>query len=119
MMLVATTNAVPTLFWNIVYILSSPSIIASVRKEVTAITSCSTDPAIGKTSMIINARKFATYCPILYAAYQESLRLLIQQTSIRVAEEDTAVSLADKTYLIKKSSVVFIPSNIYSESPEI
>jgi cytochrome P450 len=39
--------------------------------------------------------------------------------SIRVAEEDTTVSSGDKTYLIKKGSVVFIPSNIYSESPEI
>jgi len=119
MMLVATTNAVPTLFWTVVYVLSSPAIIASVREEVSAITSRSTDPATGETSMTITAGKFATHCPILCAAYQESIRLSNRQMSIRVAEEDTTVASSDKTFLIQKDSVLFIPSNIYSESPEI
>jgi cytochrome P450 len=119
MMMVATTNAVPTLFWNIVYVLSSPGIASSIREEVTAIMTRSTDPATGETSMVIGAGKFATHCPLLCAAYQESTRLSNRQMSIRVAEEDTTVASADKTYLVKKDTVIFLPSSLYSEDPTI
>jgi Cytochrome P450 len=124
MMMVATTNAIPTLFWNIVYVLSSPSIISSIRGEVTAITARSTDPTTGKPTMTIDASKFATHCPLLCAAYQESMRLCNRQMSIRVAEEDTSVtSLAEgepeRTYLIKKNSVMLLPSSLYSEDPKV
>jgi cytochrome P450 len=119
MMMVATTNAVPTLFWNIVYVLSSPSIASSIRDEVTAITTRRTDPATGETSMVIGAGKFATHCPLLCAAYQEAMRLSNRQMSIRVAEEDTTVASAERTYLVRKGTVVFLPSSLYSEDPAV
>jgi cytochrome P450 len=119
MMMVATTNAVPTLFWNIVYVLSSPSITSSIREEVAAITTRTTDPKTGETRMIIDATKFSTHCPVLAAAYQESLRLSNRQMSFRVAEEDTSISAGDKTYFIKKNAVVLLPSSLYSEDPKV
>jgi cytochrome P450 len=119
MMMVATTNAVPTLFWTVVYVLSSPSTTASIREEVMPITSRTTDPATGKTSMTIDATKFSSHCPLLCAAYQESMRLSNRQMSFRVAEEDTSVSTGEKTYLIKKNAVVLIPSSLYSEDPKV
>jgi len=119
MMMVATTNAIPTLFWNIIYVLSSPSITASIRTEVMAITTRTTDPATGETSMTIDASKFSTHCPLLCAAYQESMRLSNRQMSFRVAGEDTTVIAGEKSYLIKKNAIVLIPSSIYSEDPRV
>lgn len=128
MMMVATTNAIPTLFWTIIYVLSSPGVTASIREEVLRITSsrppaatAATDAATtGQTTrMVIDAAKFSTHCPLLCAAYQESMRLSNRQMSLRVAEADTSLSAAGRTYLVKKDAVVLIPSSLYSEDPKI
>lgn len=124
MMMVATTNAIPTLFWTAVYVLSSPPTAASLRAEIAAVTTTrSADPATGAPTMVIDVSKFASHCPLLCAAYQEAVRLCNRQMSIRVAAEDTTVAAAaaagGKTYFIKKDSVVLLPSNIYSESTDI
>lgn len=120
MMLVATTNAIPTLFWNVVYVLSDESLVSKIREEVMSVISESKDEeGTGAGKMVIGTAKFVEGCPLLYAAYQESMRLSNKSMSIRVAEEDTTVTSAERTYLIKKGSVVLLPSSLHHTSPEI
>ena len=68
--------------------------------------------------MVIGVGKFATHCPLLCAAYQKAMRLSNRQMSIRVAE-DTTVASAERTYLVRKDTVVFLPSSLYSEDPTV
>jgi cytochrome P450 len=119
MMLVATTNAILTLFWMVVDVLSSPGLIDTLRAEVSGVMTTSADPETGETRRVIDTARFVAECPVLCAAYQESMRLSNKQMSIRVAEEDTTVSSASQTYLLKKGTVVLLPSSLHHTAPEV
>lgn len=117
MIMVATTNAIPMLFWTLVYVLAAPPAVAArVRAEVAAVTARSPGRAV------IDASRFAACCPLLCAAYQEATRLAVRHMSFRVANQDTTLAAAGDdaaTYRIRKNAVVLLPSSLYSENPAV
>jgi cytochrome P450 len=110
----ATTNTVPSSFWFLSYIVSSPSVLSEVRAEVAQIT---TRKIInGVDTMEIDITGIQKKCPLLCSAWEETLRLVDSASSARMVVKDTM--FADK-YLLKAGSVVQMPSGVTHNSPEI
>jgi hypothetical protein len=118
MILVATTNAMPTLFWFIAYVLSDQKLTEELRSELSSAITSTTDEQ-GQESIVIDTAKFQEHCPLLISAYQEAIRFSNAQMGIRVALSDTVLTSADGTYLIKKGSVIILPSGLLHTSTDV
>lgn len=114
MIFTATTNTIPSSFWFLSYIVSSPSLLSEVRAEVAQImTRKSVD---GVETMEMDITGFQKQCPLLCSAWEETLRLVDSSSSVRMVMKDTM--FADK-YFLKAGSVVQMPSGVTHNSPEI
>lgn len=112
---VSNTNSVPSGFWLLTYILADPALTASIRAEIAAIAS-HTVSEDGKDVVTIDISKFTTECPLLVGAYNETLRLADNQSSVREVTQDT---LLDNTYVLKKGALIQMPSGVPHLSPSI
>ena len=109
-------NTVPVAFWMLVYIYSHSEILQAIRKEVAAIV-VPQQPSPDRqrvNSLDITALK--TNCPLLTSTFQEVLRHRSIGTSIRQVMEDT---LLDGRWLLKKDSLIQIPSLVLHEDASI
>ncbi|TGJ78225.1 hypothetical protein E0Z10_g10538 [Xylaria hypoxylon] len=101
-------NTIPTAFWLIYRIFSSPAVLEDCRREVSQAVSehngvCTIDFSVIKDS-----------CPILSSTYQEVFRFHGMGTSVRVALED---HMLDGKHLIKKGGMVMISGRVQHSSP--
>lgn len=108
----ATANAIPTLFWLLTHILSDPQLVKEIRAEIEAIIKPIGRTTDGKRHLQIDTNLIASQCPLLSSAYQESMRLNSSSISTRVVMADTSISDSDRTYLLKKDSVVQLPATV-------
>ncbi|CZR64378.1 related to cytochrome P450 7B1 [Phialocephala subalpina] len=124
---VATTNAIPTLYWVILYIFSNPKLVSELRNhlEQSGVVTSAGDVE-GTRKLRIDHTKFQERCPLLVAAYNETMRLTNLQPSIRVVREDFVLSCGGinekgnpEGYLLKKGSLVMAPARILHLSREI
>ncbi|KAI1420760.1 cytochrome P450 [Xylaria sp. FL1777] len=102
-------NTIPTAFWLIYHIFSSPIVLEDCRREVSQTVSehngvCTIDVSALKSS-----------CPILFSTFQEVFRFHGMATSARVALED---HMLDGKYLIKKGGVVMISGRVQHSSTD-
>lgn len=104
---VSTANAIPTLFWFLLYILERPALVDKLRKEILAISSFEE----GK-ECVIDITKFEAGCPLLVSSYREALRLINAQLGVRRVMEDTTISDGTNTYLLRKGCDVQIPAGV-------
>ncbi|KAI0489979.1 cytochrome P450 [Xylaria cf. heliscus] len=103
-------NTIPTAFWFIYRIFSSPVVLEDCRREVLQAVSerngvCTVDASFIKDS-----------CPILSSTFQEVFRFHGMGTSVRVALED---HMLDGQYLIKKGGMVMVSGRVQHSSPGI
>jgi cytochrome P450 len=110
----AVTNTIPSSFWFLSYIVSSPSLLSEIRVEVSEIVTRKTVDGLDAMEMDITG--FQKKCPLLCSAWEETLRLIGSASSARMVVKDTM--FADK-YLLKAGSVVQMPSGVTHNSPEI
>jgi cytochrome P450 len=110
----ATTNTIPSSFWFLSYIVSSPSLVAEIRSEVSQIVT--RKRVDGTDTLEMDITGFQKKCPLLCSAWEETLRLVDSASSARMVVQDTM--LADK-YLLKAGSVVQMPSGVTHNSPDI
>ena len=104
-------NIVPTIFYTVMHIFSSPELLRSIRDELEA--KCinhSPDGKIRTLKVLIMREK----CLILHATFKEVLRHHALGTSVRYVREDM---LLDDKYLLKKGSVVQTPMAVLHKSP--
>lgn len=101
-LMAATMNSNPALFWLLIHIYSSPSLLSSIRTEVESITTLETSPS-GEKIAEINVSALNTSCPLLVSTWQETLRIADATVSSRVVAADT---LLDNNYLLKKGGVI-------------
>ncbi|KAJ6441080.1 cytochrome P450 [Purpureocillium lavendulum] len=95
----ATTNAVPTFFWMLIFVLSRPSLAARLRAEVEA--AASFDQAAGTVTFDITG--FDQQLPLMVSCYRETMRVVNRSVSMRRAMSDINLTAADgRTYLLKK-----------------
>ncbi|KUJ21128.1 cytochrome P450 [Mollisia scopiformis] len=117
----ATTNSIPTSFWQLSYILSSPSLLSEIRTEVESIVSRKIDPTTGEEEAVMDISHFQTHCPLLLSTFHETLRLVDAATSVRAVTQPTTLtsSTSPTTYHLKSPSVIQLPSGITHTSPQI
>ncbi|KAI1173339.1 cytochrome P450 [Nemania sp. FL0916] len=96
-------NTIPTAFWLVYRIFSSPIVLEDCRREVLQ--------AVSEQDGIctIDASYIKDHCPILSSTYQEVLRFHGMGTSVRVALED---HLLEGKYMIKKGGMVMISGRV-------
>lgn len=109
----ATMNSNPGIFWLISFIYSSPSLLSSIRQEVAAITSLKTSTE-GTKEASMDISLLLQKCPLLVSAWQETLRLRAATIPNRVVVSDTVLN---DTYLLKKDSVIQLPCQTMHTSP--
>lgn len=103
-------NTIPTAFWFIYRIFSSPVVLKDCRHEVSRAVSEE------KGIFTIDASVIKDSCPILSSTYQEVFRFRGMGTSVRIALED---HMLDGKYLIKKGGTVTISGRVQHSSEAI
>lgn len=98
-MLAASMNSNPAIFWLISYIFSDPELLAEIRKEVATTVSVSGKQATIDVPQLLRA------CPLLTSCLQEMLRVMDTTVGSRVVSEDT---LLNDTYLLRKGGIIQI-----------
>ena len=86
----ATTNTVPTSFWQLSYILADTEIHARIRKEVESIVQRKKGKD-GKDEALMDVTLFQTHCPLL-STFHETLRLVDAATSVRAVVQPTTLT---------------------------
>ncbi|PVH85028.1 cytochrome P450 [Cadophora sp. DSE1049] len=117
----ATTNSVPTSFWQLSYILSSPILLEQIRTEVESIVTRQPSIADGKEEAVMDITRFQSQCPLLLSTFHETLRLVDAATSVRAVTQPTTLSSpgSSSSYTLKSPSVIQLPSGITHTSPAI
>ncbi|KAK4161193.1 cytochrome P450 [Cladorrhinum sp. PSN259] len=109
----AMSNTVPTLFWFLVFVLSSPrETREKLRREILdsllvsggpEINNDSSNEVLLKISQILVQEK----CPLFYACYRETLRVAIHQVSSRTVTQDVVLTGQNgMEFLLKKDTQV-------------
>jgi hypothetical protein len=111
---VGTTNAIPALYWMLLYVASDPRLLEEIRSEVTNV--ITTTGRGAHRTLTFNITKFNSECRLLLSAYLETIRLTTFQVSIRMVEADTILSAGSETILVKKGNVVQIPAGVMHTS---
>ena len=114
---VATLNAVPTLYWLLLYILDRPELLTRIRAEAETAAVVAHDN--GRKIVTFDIAKFDTKLPLLVSCYRETMRLVNQSVSIRRILEDINVTTPEgTTYLLKKGTDMQLPAGVahYEES---
>ncbi|KAL5330525.1 hypothetical protein ACEPPN_000042 [Leptodophora sp. 'Broadleaf-Isolate-01'] len=110
----ALTNTVPNSFSMLCNIFTNPALTADIREEVSrVVTRTSVD---GRTVISLDTTSLDTSCPILISAYNETLRMCVNATAVRVVMEDMVLK---DTYDLKKGGIVQIPGGALHESVRI
>lgn len=108
-------NTVPTTFWLLIHIYSRPTLLSSLRLELTpTVTTTPTTPPTHTLSLPL----LQTACPLLLSTYHEILRLYSVFPLLRLV---TAPTLLPGTppILLQKDAYVMLPSNVIHTNPSI
>ncbi|SPO01747.1 related to cytochrome P450 7A1 [Cephalotrichum gorgonifer] len=107
-------NTVPTTFWLLLNIYSRPSLLDEIRNELQA-----TLPDTGteaKTSLEV--ARIRERCPVLIAAYDETLRLTSGIAAVRYTNEDTVVAGSDgRSWLLQRGAQIQMPTAFIHADP--
>jgi hypothetical protein len=111
-LLAMLVNVVPVSFWLLIYIFSSPSLLADVRAEVQHLL---VHQDIHKDNMdsidteqgYLDVSQIQSNCSLLYSTWQEVLRIVSVVTTSRCVVEDTYIG---HEILLKKGGIVQIPT---------
>lgn len=126
MMLAATTNTVPTMFWYMAHVWTRPELVEKLRIEVSQFVPCLHDsngirrsPPVGLKEITINFSKLDANCPLLDSCYREAVRLSSHIITLRRVATDMVISDSDgKSYLLKAGNDVMIPAKVVHRNPE-
>ncbi|KAH7312998.1 cytochrome P450 [Rhexocercosporidium sp. MPI-PUGE-AT-0058] len=117
-LMAATMNSNPGLFWLISYIYSSPTLLSSIRAEIDAITTLL--PSTSRTKnreAHVDITLLHSACPLLVSAWQETLRVRAATVPNRLVVSDTLLHSSHGTYLLQKGAVIQMPCQPMHTSP--
>ena len=108
-------NATPMLFWGILHIYSSPSLLHALREEIDAVARYETSPS-GRERRILDVKSIQSACPLLNSTFKEMLRYYTHTATNRAVLSD--IILADR-YRLKKGSILCIPGATVHFNPDV
>lgn len=122
-MLAATTNTIPTLFWYIAYVYLRPELVGKLRQEVSneisGLVATETGPPAATKEITIHYAKLEERCPLLGACYREAIRLASQILALRRVKADTVISDGEgRSYLLKAGNNVLMPAKVVHRNPD-
>ncbi|RYP77929.1 hypothetical protein DL769_003302 [Monosporascus sp. CRB-8-3] len=101
-------NTVPGTSWALYYLYSNPALLRDVRSNVESLIQLpNAKHEEGHRIITVNIPEVIAGYPLLNSFVQEVLRVQSTNASGRVVLEDTVI---DDTYLLKKGSILLIPS---------
>lgn len=114
----ATSNAFPTMFWTIMHVFSPFESLDAVRQELLSVVEiCHVD---GMKNISIDVLRFnETDTPLLNSIYKETLRLHNTQVSTRRVMTDTIISDHQREYLLKAGADVQMPAGILHHATSV
>jgi cytochrome P450 len=122
-MLAATTNTVPTLFWFVVHVFLRKDLVEELRDEVSKALGLSKErpSRSGKLVISIPFAKIEAACPLLASCYRESVRLASQIITFRRVLDDTIISdpATGEEYLLKRGCNVMMPAKVVHRNPTV
>lgn len=94
------TNTVPTLYWLLAFVFSSPDLVSALRAELEEAGVATRD---GQKITLDLSRVSESRTPRLLACYYETLRVTNHQTSVRRVMHDTTLTdpSTGRTFLLK------------------
>ena len=99
-------NTVPSTFWSLCAMLSSPSLVHKMREEVAEIVTKD------GSRFLINIGQLKRKTSLPMSIYQETLRQRNSFSASRFVMEDTWISTKTGNYLLKAGAVVQVPADI-------
>ncbi|EHL01702.1 putative 25-hydroxycholesterol 7-alpha-hydroxylase [Glarea lozoyensis 74030] len=115
-------NSSLIVYWQILYILDNPSLLAEIRSEIEPHITIHKPMSIGRISeapRITIDPEGLTTCHVLKATYLESLRLSAQPWSVRTVGTDVTLKgdNSNSNYLVKKGEYVTMPHDLHMRDP--
>ena len=109
-------NATPMLFWGILHIYSSPSLLHALREEIDAVVRYEINPFSEAQRRILDVKSIQSACPLLNSTFKEMLRYYTHTATNRAVLSD--IILADR-YRLKKGSILCIPGATVHFNPNV
>ena len=112
-MLAATTNTIPTMFWYIAHVWTRPELVEQLRAEVSETLGIRQNLSSGAKEITIHFTELDAKCPLLGSCYREAIRLSSQILTLRRVATDTMIEDADgRSYLLRAGNDVMIPAKV-------
>ena len=113
----STANAIPTLYWMLLYIFHDPKLLSALRREVRPVVQ------VTGSQCVVDIARMSESCPLLKSTYQETLRMISRHPGARIVEEDTALTFSvpehgKVSYQLKKGSIVQMPAGLMHRSQD-
>ncbi|KAL8828148.1 MAG: hypothetical protein Q9191_002754 [Dirinaria sp. TL-2023a] len=108
-------NSVPTTFWLLYHIFSSPELLQSIRAELDDAIILTQDPH-GKQTFTVPVFELQDRRSLLLSTYKEVLRYRTHNSSSRYVLRDT---LLDDLYLLKAHSIIQMPSAVIHTNADL
>lgn len=100
-------NTVPSVYFLLLHVFSSPSLLAEIRKELDD--NAVTNESFTGGKVTLNISSVRSHAPLLNSVYKETLRAHSENASARFIMEDTTL---DGRFLLKKDSILLMPNSI-------
>ena len=119
-MLAATTNTIPTLFWYVAHVWVRPDLVSDLRAEIAPVLDAQGPAAAGsgRRTIVVDTKKLEALCPLLSGCYREAVRLASQIITFRRVLKDTLISDGrGASYLLKEGCDVMMPAKVVHRHP--
>jgi Cytochrome P450 len=114
-------NSVPTTFWTIFEIYKRPELLRELRQEV-AENALHIEATGSQKLHIIDLSSIRKRCPHLVSTFQETLRLRMKGSLVRMIMKDTLLDPQNANpkdqYLLKEGSLLQVTAGHFNQSPE-
>ncbi|KAF4634656.1 hypothetical protein G7Y89_g3455 [Cudoniella acicularis] len=118
-------NAPLLVYWQVIYILSTPGLVERIREEVAPYVTVTKGESIGKISeapkLAISHEGLTKHCPLLRSTYFEALRLRMAPWSMRKVASDVVISgkKTDNTmsFALHKGEYITMPHDLHMSDP--
>jgi cytochrome P450 len=112
-------NSVPTTFWFVYEIFKRPELLSELRSEVSA-NALHIEDVDGSLKHIIDLADLRQNCPHLVSTFQETLRMRMKGSIVRMVTKDTLVEAQkDQQYLLKDGNLLQISAGHFNQSSEL